>query len=139
MLNPRRPIGLDAATLIFVGAFSLACSSGPAPRLEQTHEGRLEEGDEVLTRDSCLGDAYTFEARDGEQITLEMSSSDVDSYLALYDADGHELAVNDDEQSRRRDSRIEIEAPSDGVFRVVASSFERETGDYTLRIAVAPP
>ena len=120
--------------LLVVG---LACSD-PGP-VQQTHQGRLEEGDAVHPQDGSFYDAYTFETTRGASIVLEMHSTDLDSYLLLNGPDGAQIAYNDDATEGDLDARIALTAPADGTYTVFANSRDAgETGAYTLTIEARP-
>ena len=110
---------------------------GPAaaaagPRLER---GRLASGDETL-RSGEFVDAYTFEGRPGQRVTLDVSSRDFDTYLILIPprGDRHE---NDDVEDKPGHSVIEADLSEAGTYRVLITSYEKgESGNYELRIDV---
>jgi hypothetical protein len=66
---------------------------------------------------------------------VDLESAAFDAFLRLEDAAGQKLAENDDVSKDNTNARIIFRAPADGVFRLVATSFqERGTGHYTLQI-----
>jgi tetratricopeptide (TPR) repeat protein len=72
----------------------------------------------------------------GRTYLIDMQSAALDSYLKLEDGRGKLLAENDDiEPGIVLDARLTVTAPSDGVYRIIATSFEQAgTGLYSLRI-----
>jgi hypothetical protein len=68
-------------------------------RAGQPQSGRLQAGDAVMSDDNSLFDIYTYQARAGERITLNMRSSDFDTYLtvARMTGDEVEILVRDDD------------------------------------------
>jgi len=65
---------------------------------------------------------------------IEMDSTDIDSYLILEDAAGKKLA-EDDDGGGFPNARIEFRAPADGVYRIIATTFDaNEIGAYTLNV-----
>jgi hypothetical protein len=50
------------------------------------------------------------------EIHADREGSPLDSILTLYDERRHVLATNDDRQRDNRDSRLEFEAPSSGIY-----------------------
>ena len=83
-------------------------------RTEQIHEMKLEAGK------ACV---------------IDMKSSDLDSYLKLYDPAGELVAENDDFTLGNFDSRIVYMPKESGVYRIAATSFkQRGRGAYTLTI-----
>ena len=57
--------------------------------------GSLESGDSILN-DGSLYDVHPFEGEAGQTVTIQLESSEFDTYLILTDADGQALAENDD-------------------------------------------
>lgn len=92
-------------------------------------------------------DIYQFQATLGEGITLDIDSIelgfDLDSFLRLYDADGNELAVNDDHpapgETSSFDSYLTYVADDSSPYYVEVSSlasFAASTGEYNLEIGL---
>ncbi len=120
--------------LLLVG---LGCSD-PGP-VQQTHRGRLEEGDSVHPQDGSFYDAYTFETKQGASIVVELRSDDFDPYLLLNGPEGDQLAQNDDVSEGDLTARLALTAPADGTYTVFANSRSAgETGAYTLTIEARP-
>lgn len=95
--------------------------------------GRLEEGDQ-RAQDNSFEDVYVFSAEAGEQIVIDMSSSEFDTYLSLVTPPG-ELITNDDFDGRTDLSRIELTLRRSGRYRILAGSYEAQaTGAYTLSL-----
>jgi hypothetical protein len=66
---------------------------------------------------------------------IDVEIKAVDTFLKLQDAKGKLLAKNDDISPDNQNSRIMFTAPADGVYRIVATSFEQAgAGPYTLRM-----
>jgi len=77
-------------------------------------------------------DVYTVQARRGERLDLRLSSQDFDPYLVVTGPQGFTLA-NDDEGGGSTDSRLILEFPADGAYRVSVTTFRPgETGAYRL-------
>ncbi len=113
----------------------------PKP-VDETHQGMLANGDWQHPRDHSWYDEYSFEAKQGWEIDIAMSSDDFDTFLELRrDAvdDATWLQQNDDISRSDRNSRITVIAPADGTYRVWANSFEfGESGAYVLTIKARP-
>jgi serine protease Do len=70
----------------------------------------------------------------GVTYIIEMHSNEIDSYLFLEDLKGKTLA-KDDDSGGDLNAKIVFRAPSDGVYRIIATTFNpRETGNYTLTV-----
>lgn len=85
-------------------------------------------------------DVYVFQAEAGVLYRVDVTPGTLaDSTLALYDADGWELAFNDDLHYESSASRIEWEAPNTGAYYLaVESYFASAGGTYTLTITAIP-
>jgi tetratricopeptide (TPR) repeat protein len=71
----------------------------------------------------------------GRTYVVDLESAAFDALLRIEDAAGQKLAENDDIDKDNTNARLVFRAPADGVFRLVATSFEeRGTGPYTLQI-----
>ncbi|MBI5930429.1 MAG: pre-peptidase C-terminal domain-containing protein [Chloroflexi bacterium] len=87
-------------------------------------------------------DVYSFEGKAGDEITLDMTSTepDFDAYLVLFGPDGNRLAENDDGPNPPY-SQIQFTLPADGTYVVVATRFlERDgfvAGGYNLVVSKA--
>ncbi|MEB3882161.1 DVUA0089 family protein [Lyngbya sp. CCY1209] len=99
--------------------------------------GRLEEGDSVLPVDESFYDLYMFEGEAGQRVILEMTSREFDPYLILMDAEGAELA-QDDDSGGDKNARIEVTLPESGIYTFLANSYEAgQSGTYQLRLRSA--
>lgn len=91
----------------------------------QRHSGKYE-------------DSYTLQGRRGDRVQLDLASSDFDTYLSVSGPGGFILA-NDDAAggaSDATDSRIVLQLPADGAYRIAVTSFRPgETGAYRLSAA----
>ncbi|NJR64538.1 MAG: tetratricopeptide repeat protein, partial [Leptolyngbyaceae cyanobacterium CRU_2_3] len=98
--------------------------------------GRLDANSETAG-DGSYYNLHTFEGKAGQAIVIEMSSSELDTYLILLNAKGKRLAENDDGLSGT-DAQIIIELPTTGTYTVVANSYGvGATGSYQLQIRAA--
>ncbi|NJO44631.1 MAG: trypsin-like serine protease [Oscillatoriales cyanobacterium RM2_1_1] len=99
--------------------------------------GRLENGDPILPVDNSHYDIYAFEGKAGQQVMIEMTSREIDSYLILLDAEGGELA-QDDDGGGENDAKIVVTLPQDGTYTFLANSYDAgELGGYQLRLRTA--
>ena len=93
--------------------------------------GSLQAGDS-LSDNGQYQDSYVFQGTAGETVTVDMISSDIDTYLTLATPSG-ELIDNDDHNGSISQSLIEITLPESGRYRVIATSYgEAEVGSYRL-------
>ena len=154
--TPAGNIGIGfAITMDQVDDFLLAVRNGSAPSVAQESpflfgsrrsaqqitlngapvSGQLTSDSDVLAVDGSYYDAYSFEGRGGEQVTIEMNSSNMDAYLILLSPQGRNL-MQDDDGGGDTDARLTFTLPEDGTYTVLANSYgPRETGTYDLRLA----
>jgi len=84
--------------------------------LGDTVEGELD--DEHRTRE------YSFEGEAGQTVSITLLSDDYDPLVVLLDADGQEIAMNDDGGPVSLSSRIgPFSLPEDGEYTIVADSY----------------
>ena len=100
----------------------------------QSIQGNLSIGDKVLPNNSYF-DVYTFEGRAGQQVTIEMTSKQIDPSLFLLDpAQRKLLAQNDDISPKDFNARVVVTLPKDGTYIAIANAYEAaESGSYSLR------
>lgn len=95
-------------------------------------ERNLSQDGNVLPVDNSFFDIYTFEGKAGQEVILEMSSNEIDSYLILLDTQGKELA-QDDDSGQNRDAKIRVTLPENGTYTLLANSAQgQEFGRYRL-------
>jgi hypothetical protein len=103
-----------------------------ALQLGQRTGGRLEAGDRQLTSGE-YGDVFVFEGAVGQAVSIEMSSTEFDTYLQLQTPAGEK--IDNDDYEGRSDSRIDITLREDGRHRILATSYSPgETGGYQLAV-----
>ena len=85
-------------------------------------------------------DSFVFEAVEGRSYRVEVALGSLeDSVVVLYDADGRELAFNDDHGDSLA-SLISWVAPESGRYYVEVGSFDASgTGSYTLSVRFGLP
>jgi len=103
-----------------------------AENLSGTVPGNLQRSDFQLNGGQYL-DVYSFCGEIGQNVTLGLSSSDVDSYLRILDKQGNVIKV-DNNSGFQRDAMINnFTLPETGKYYVwVSSVFAGERGDYEL-------
>ena len=100
----------------------------------QTVSDSLSTSDCALT-DGSYADYWDFQGTPGQDITVTMRSTSVDSYLALLDPQNNDVAENDN-GAGGNDARISFRLDRTGDWAIAAGSYSPgETGPYTLTLA----
>jgi uncharacterized protein YraI len=104
----------------------------------------MDYGDTVsdYIGDDVAGGRYTFEAIAGDIVDIHMTrdSGDLDPQIIVLDANGQEIARNDDLSGEEtRDATIEgLTIPEDGIYTIVATRYQENIGltegDYSLTL-----
>jgi serine protease Do len=97
--------------------------------------GMLDRNSNVLDSDNSYFDAYTFDVQQGETITIEMMSNELDAYLILLDPNGQDIA-QDDDSGNGTNARLMATAPLSGRYTVLANTYATgEMGEYQLQVS----
>ena len=122
------PIALEAQD-----GWNLPIDRNRTIRNGETKSSSLDSGDRALG-DGSYFEAWFFEGRAGQQVTITMRSGGFDTFLAVGRHNGDVVETNDDyEGSASTNSQISISLPADGMYMIRANSLEAgKTGDYTL-------
>ena len=102
----------------------------------QTMQSQLTAGSPVNS-DGRRYALWTFRGNAGQYVTIDMQSTDLDSYLILQDQNGNELQRNDDFASGGLNSRIQYTLPYSGMYRVMTMSYRTSGvmfGSYTVSV-----
>ncbi|NJO41118.1 MAG: hypothetical protein HC769_28030 [Cyanobacteria bacterium CRU_2_1] len=131
-------IGVATSVLLAVGASDPARAGDYTLTLDGSQiSEQLEPSDEYLESDNSYFDTYSFQGRAGQQVTITMTSREVDAYLILLDPSGNSIA-QDDDGAGNLDAQLVITLPVDGTYTVVANTYSGGTfGSYTLQASVA--
>ncbi|MEO1792622.1 MAG: trypsin-like peptidase domain-containing protein [Cyanobacteria bacterium J06629_19] len=98
-------------------------------------QGQLTSNSAVLPSDSSYYNAYSFEGRSGQTISIEMSSTSVDAYLIVLSPQGRDM-IQDDNSGGSTNAKLVLTLPEDGTYTILANSYgSRETGSYALRVS----
>lgn len=97
--------------------------------------GRLGPGDEQLGSGEYF-DRITFVGAAGDEVVIELSSSEFDPYLIVIDGKEQVLAQEDDSPGMGLGARLSVTLPSAGQYTVIVTSvYPGETGGYRLSIS----
>ena len=101
-------------------------------------EGLAVEG--VLTKEDPLDKVrkkhcreYDVKMTAGKTYVIDLMSKQFDAFLRLEDATGKQLA-QDDDSGGGTNARIRFKAPQEGVYHIIATSFNVETGLFLLKV-----
>ena len=96
-------------------------------------------------------DVFSFEGRAGEEVVAEVYArrlgSPLDSVLKLADAQGRQVAFNDDHEDKgaglithHADSWLRVKLPADGTYYLHLGETQDHDGpDYAYRLRISPP
>jgi CHAT domain-containing protein len=104
------------------------------PLSPTTINGTLDSNSQVFTDNDShyYYNIHTFEGKAGEQIAIELTSSEFDSFLILLDPEKNNLAA-DDNGGEGNNARIVVTLPATGTYTILANSSEAgQTGNYVL-------
>ncbi len=131
-------LGILALPAIGAALFLMINKSGQELPLNGVAvEGELTKADrtymDLAQQIDTYADYYFIVGKQGQTVTIEMTSSQIDPYLVLRDCQGKELAFNDDISSENSTARIKVTLPEDGKYVVIARSSESgESGNYRI-------
>jgi Metallo-peptidase family M12/Calx-beta domain/Bacterial pre-peptidase C-terminal domain/Domain of unknown function (DUF4214) len=125
-------------------AASTTCALTPIA-IGQTLTGSLDNTDCFAgqpDRQKAFGDLYTFTARAGQRIKIEMTATaSLDTFIYLFGPDGSIVAFEDDiDPGVQTNSRLPVTGffslPQTGIYTIEATSFDNNaTGGYTLKLS----
>jgi hypothetical protein len=105
------------------------------PAKVQVFESKLTDTDpkdRVRTASHCK--IFEVEMKQGQAYVIDLRSTEFDPFLRVEDADGRELA-QDDDSGGDLNARLRFIAPHTGTFRVIATTFAGgSTGSFTLSV-----
>jgi serine protease Do len=135
----RGQTGRYTVRLTSLGMTTAAAATAPLPGTK----GQIMRGQSITSQltlsDPKLSDgstyqAWTFVGTAGEQIALDVTSSDFDAYAIIQDSNGTRLA-SDDDSGGGTNARVLYTLPYSGVYRLVANAYRVGTyGSYTLSV-----
>ena len=106
----------------------------------EANAGSIEIGQTIeQTLDAGAEDEWTFTGRAGQQISVTIQA-EFDTVLTLRDADGNEVAFDDDSGEGLNSLLEGVILPNDGTYTIVVGSFAgRSGGAYTLTLIEGLP
>jgi hypothetical protein len=138
-MNRFQAVLVLAASAVFAAPSAMGQegqATAPTVASGQSLSGDLSTNDSQR-RSGKYEDVYTLQGRRGERVQLDLSSAAFDSYLVVTGPQGFSLSNDDQEGGDTLDSRIVLQFPADGAYRVSVTTFRPgETGAYRLRASV---
>jgi len=122
-----------------IGQTTPAAAPPPAAlTIGQNVSGELSSNDSQR-RSGKYEDVFELDGRRGQRLDLRLNSAAFDAYLVVTGPDGFNLSNDDDPGGNGAlHSRLVIELPADGRYRVSVTTFRPgETGAYRLSAATA--
>lgn len=111
----------------------------PAPRtisVGQSIAGELNSND-AQRRSGKFEDVYLIQGHRGERVQIDLASAAFDSYLVVTGPEGFSLSNDDQAGADTLNSRIVMQLPADGTYRVSATTYRPgATGAYQLQVSV---
>jgi hypothetical protein len=128
------------------GAFTLTIAAVAPPAISiqpitfgQTKTGALTTTDGTSGNENALTDGYTVRLAMGQEVQIDLSSSEFDPKLELLAPNG-DKAAEDDDNGPGNSARIRFTAPRAGAYQIRAMALsDGGTGAYTLRAGARPP
>lgn len=133
--SPIRVIPKEDGRVKSVDLSRTGKASCPATSIScgQTVNGSLSTSDCALI-DGSYADFYEFTGTSGQDVTVTMRSSSVNSYLGLLDPNQQDVQENDN-GGGGNDARLTYHLNSSGQWVIAAGSYSSgETGPYTLTL-----
>lgn len=114
------------------GDTSTACTQLEQITVGGTATGTLSTTD-ATAPSGAFYDLYGLQLSSQQEVQIDLSSNEIDTYLYLYESNGTLVASNDD-AGETYDSSLTVTLSS-GCYRIEASSYDAgETGSYTLSV-----
>lgn len=76
---------------------------------------------------------HTLRFAKDREYQIDLQSKDFDTFLRIEDADGKQLAADDD-GGEGLNSRLRFQPPKDDVYHVIVTSFAGGAGMYVLKV-----
>ncbi len=112
-----------------------ACAVGRATTLPSTINAALTVTTACRLNDDSYLDRYDLTIPARTTVRMDMTSSVIDSYLVLLDANG-KLIAQDDDAGVGVNAHIEVQLEA-GQYRLIANAAPGQTGAYRLDVAAA--
>ncbi len=127
--NLRASVGGSAAT-------PTPTTPPPTGRVILREQGMLDrQSARVLESDGSLYRSYNIQGREGQTITIDLSSPDFDTFLAILDEQGQVIDKNDDVNDSSTNSQLVVTLPRNGTYRIIVNALDSTgQGRFTLTV-----
>ena len=122
--------GHSATTQIRVAYAAELCPFATPITLGQRVDGRLALGDCEFSLDGSYVDVYEFTLTAPATVQIDMTSTEIDSYLGFFDGAGVFLA-EDDNSGGGKNAQL-VQQLAAGKYRIWANAFGPDSGAYSL-------
>jgi hypothetical protein len=130
----RAKAGRIQANSAVVKPLDHTCTHTTALTCDTNHNAALSTAD-CLFDDGTYYDVYTFQGSAGQSIRVDMTSTDLDTYLLLRDPSGATVA-EDDDGGEGTNSRLFFTLTATGTWTILANNYDSgDTGNYNIAIA----
>lgn len=127
----------SATRLAPAAVLAMPTSSERVIRLGQAVTGTLNAASPTLSDNSPF-EAWFFEGRAGERVTITLRSSDFDAYLHVGRQGDRTVLGNDDDSGGNTDAQLTVTLPSTGTYVILANTFAAgSSGSYRLELSAA--
>jgi len=136
LLTPKDLSGIPTQDITEILTVGDPCDKATPISIGQATGGALSNTDCRLD-DNSYADFYIFNGNQGQQVTVFMNSSSIDSYLGLANESGT-FTVEEDDSGGGLSARISATLPQTGLYIILANSaLLNEFRGYTLRLSGA--
>lgn len=119
------------------GRYTLTLDEGSS---SQGDGGSASDEGTISYGDTVSGDAvdmenpvvYSFDGQAGDEVSVAVSSDDVDTYVVVADSSGNSLAENDDIDQDNLNSYVEFSLPANGTYLIGVYAYS--AGAFTLEL-----
>lgn len=126
---------LASSSIVLVASAASAQTVTTAINLNSTTSGTLSQSDSVHNVRSTYYQEFTFSGTAGTVVEIIVASDEIDTYAFLVGPGGQQLAYDDD-SAGNLDSRIQVTLPSNGEYRIQATTFSQgTTGPFTVSLS----
>lgn len=103
-------------------------------RLGQTVEGNLADATEAMS-DASPFQVWYFEGRAGQRVTINLRSTEFDTYLNVAQVGGKQVLATDDDSGGGTNARVTLALPANATYAIIANALRPNgRGRYSLEV-----